>query len=171
MLHWTSSSRVTLWCARNSLSRMSLCSQYDGMSKTVEKKKILLVVLLLGPVRKKKKGITLHHCLLIGVSYSPLAYLQWHPPSCCQCAISSHLPFIRVCSSKFGTNSACGLCAFLQRFTSVAYAQQDGPKDTGDAGAWRGVLCFPERLVHNVNKRPVSTERWISDWWHWHFLI
>ena len=84
---------------------------------------------------RKKKGIILHHCLLIGVSYSPLAYLQGHPPSCCQCAISSHLPFIRVCSSKFGTNSACGLRAFLQRFTSVAYAQQDGPKDTGDAGA------------------------------------
>ena len=150
ILHWTSSSRVALWCARNSLSRMSLCSQYDGMSKTVEKKKILFVVLLLGPV--KKKSIVLHHCLLIGVSYSPLAYLQWHAPTCCQCAISLHLPFIRVCSSKFGTNSACGLHAFLQWFTSVAYTQQDDPKDTRDAGARCGEFCFPVRLVHNVNK-------------------
>ena len=120
---------------------------------------------------KKKKSIILHHCLLIGVSYSPLTYLQWHAPSCCQCAISSHLPFIRVCSYKFGTNSACGLRAFLQRFTSVAYAQQDGPNVTRDAGAWCGVFCFPVRVMYNVNKRPVFTGRWISDRWHWHFLI
>ena len=118
--------------------------------RPLRKKKILFVVLLLGPV--KKKSIVLHHCLMIGVSYSPLAYLQWHAPTCCQCAISLHLPFIRVCSSKFGTNSACGLHAFLQWFTSVAYTQQDDPKDTRDAGARCGEFCFPVRLVHNVNK-------------------
>lgn len=169
MLHWTSSSQVILLCARNSLSRMTLCSQYDGMSKTVEKKKSCSSYYFLVPW--EKKSIILHHCLLIGVSYSPLTYLQWHAPSCCQCAISSHLPFIRVCSYKFDTNSACGLRAFLQRFTSVAYAQQADPNVTRDAGAWCGVFCFPVRLMHNVNKRPVFTGRWISDRWHWHFLI
>ena len=114
---------------------MSLCSQYDGMSKTVEKKKyILLIILLVGSV-----GKGLHQCLLIGMSSSPLAYLQCRAPSCYQSAISSHLPFIRMRPYEFGTKSFRDLHAFLQGkkkyITLVATTQPVGPNDATDASA------------------------------------
>ena len=55
---------------------MSLCSQYDGMSKTVEKKKkILFVVLLLGPVKKKKHrptSLSIDRCVLLALGISSM---------------------------------------------------------------------------------------------------
>jgi len=135
----------------NSLSRMSLCSQYDGMSKTVEKKKyILLIILLVGSV-----GKGLHQCLLIGMSSSPLAYLQCRAPSCYQSAISSHLPFIRMRPYEFGTKSFRDLHAFCKGKKNISLwlpPHSRSVRMTPQMLA-RDALCFVPQCVSCTTRR------------------